>query len=235
MSDIDNNAEDGSGDSGKEKKDFVPKDQFLAAIASANRKNDALAAELAELKKVKTVEPPKRYTRADLNAAVTAGQRTDAQADELLAKQIKEDTKNEVTQEVLSTVKAEAAQQKVVSDLAEYKRLAPEILDEDSDTRKKIGEEYRDLVDAGMPNNLATERAAIRAVLGPLEKLKVAKSARRDDEHHEETGGRSSGNRTPKNKVEGLSARQKEFYDSKIKLGVYKDWKEVEAELAYSR
>jgi hypothetical protein len=229
--------EENQDDKKKDKKESVPLSQFLAAIESANQKNARLEAQIEELKKEKPIETTKRYTRTDLNAAVAAGQITEVQADELYANQVREDTKKEVTQEVLSVVQAQATQERIVTDLAEYKRLAPEILDDSSDVRKKIVEEFNDLVLAGLPKNLATERAAIRAVLGPLEKLKVARSARRDDESYEETGsgGGGGGNRTPKSLKDTLTPREKDYYEGMIKKGMYPDWKAVESELSFAR
>lgn len=223
----------------KDEKEFVPKTQFLAALHNANQKYDALARQFEELKAQgsKPAESAKRYTIAELNAAVRAEQITQGQADELYAKQTREDLKDEVTREVLSTVNSEARQERVGVDLSEYKRLAPEIMDEGSEVRAKVAEEFQYLVGIGQPRTLQTELAAIRAVLGPLEKLRVARSARREEESHEETGGggESRNSRKAKSLVDTLTAREKDYYDGMIKKGQYKDWKAVEAELQFAR
>lgn len=223
-----------------DKEEFVPKKQFLAALASANTKYDVLLGKFEQLqaqKPPKGDDEPKVYTRAELSAAVEAKQITVEQSDEIWATQIERRVTAKVTRDVLGSVDSDARQGRVAADLFTYKELAPEILEADSEVRQKIATEYRYLTGTGLPANTTTELAAVRAVLGPIEKLKVARSARDTREFHEESGGGGEGrNRgAPKTLVETLTAREKDYYDGMIKKGMYKDWKAVEAELAFSR
>lgn len=227
----------------KDEKDYVPKAQFLAALKSATDKYHALEVKLAELQgkaaaSEKQADTPKRYTKAELNAAVQAGQITADVADEVWAKQIREDAKAEATRDVLGTVRAERRQERINSDLAEYKRLDPSVMEEGSETRQKIRESFEYLTGTlGYPATLETELAAIREVLGPLERLKTARSARRETEAHEETGGAGEGQQRKSAKTgwDALDARQKAHYDKLIGQGVYKDRKAVEEELKFAR
>jgi hypothetical protein len=262
MADV-NGAEPGDGatggDQGKpgskstpsgDDKEFVPKSQFLAALRSANEKNQALEVQIAEMRGrqsagVVQVDEPKRYTKAELNAAVEAKQITSEQSDEIWAKQIREDAKREAREEILSVTKAERQQERVETDLNEYKQLAPEIMEEGSEVRKRVQDEFNYLVSLGNPGaandrrTLQTQLLAIRAALGPLDKLRTAKSARRETETHEETGGGGSGSGqrrgAPKTAWDQLDKRQRDYYDGQISKGMYADRAAVEAELKFSR
>ncbi len=219
----------------KETKETVPMTQFLAALNSANKKYDALAAKFDALQQPVVQQEAKRFTRAELKAAVTAGQVTDDQAEELWIKQVQEDVTANVTRTVLETVGSGTKQERVSTDLSEYKRLAPEILDESSEKRAAIATEYQYLLSIGHKQSLETELVACRSVLGPLEKLKVARSARRDAETHEETGGGGESRQRSSAKTgwDSLTARQKDYYEGQIKNGQYKDKKAVETELDF--
>lgn len=211
-------------------------------VARLEAENAALR--LAQQKPQEQDEPAKRYTKAELNAAVQASQITAEQSDEIWAKQIREDAKREAKAEVLGTVRAERQQERIDQDLNEYKRLSPEIMEEGHETRQKIHDEFQYLVGLGHPGaandprTLQTQLLAIRAVLGPLERLKTAKSARREAEAHEETGGNSGAaprRQGPKTGWDSLDKRQKDYYEAAINKGMYKDRAAVEAELKYSR
>lgn len=223
-----------------DKKDFVPINQFKAALKNVNDKNLQLQRELDELRektKPTQVIETKQYTRAELKAAVAAGQITEEQSDEVWSAQIAERVKNEVTKQVLDNVNSGTQKNRVISDLSEYKKLAPEILEDGNEIRMKISGEFNSLIEDGHPNSLETERLAIRMVLGPIEKLRIAKSARLDNENFDHSTGNGAENRNSgKNKtlVDSLTTREKEYYDGMIKKGQYKDWKEVEAELAFA-
>lgn len=231
--------ENKGGEEGGKGGKTIPMTQFLAALNNANKKYDNLEAKFNELAAAKEkpapVDTEKRFTRAELKAAVAAGQVTEEQSDALWEKQVAEDVTARVTKEVLQTVGATSRQERITNDLAEYKRLAPEILETDSEKRKEVAAEFAELVSLGQPKTLETELLALRAVYGPLDKLRVAKSGRRETEFHEETGGGEGRNRAPKALKDTLTERERDYYDGKIKSGMYKDWKEVEAELAYAR
>lgn len=219
-------------------KDVVPKTQFIAAINSANAKYDALKAELDALRAEAKGKVPeqKRYTRAELSAMVTAGQATQEQADAQMDFQLREEAKAEAGRVATETVSQAQRKHLVDSEIAKYKVLAPEILDETHETRDRIKEEYQYLIGLGDSNSVETQLKAIRAVLGPLDRLERARSGRKDVESHQETGGDgSSKNKTPKSLVDTLSVREKDYYGGMIQKGQYKDWKAVEDELKFAR
>jgi hypothetical protein len=240
-----------SKDDGESKdgdKEFVPVSRLKAALATQKQHHDReLAAFRAEFEAFKagaaTSEPqpkkeePKRYTRAQLNAAVEARQITQDQADEAWASQVESDATERATRTALAAVDERQKKERVDTEIARYRELKPEIMEKGSETRQQIVEEYKSLVAAGSPEGVPTELAAIKSVLGPLAKLEKAAGARREADPDQQSGG--DGGRPAKKSgsgklVDTLSPREKEHYEKGIKAGRYKDWTEVEAELKYA-
>ena len=200
---------------------------------------EALKAGVGGRKEDPVPEAPKRYTRAELKAAVDAGQINSDQSEEIWAKQVTEQAGEEAERRALAAVSVRSTKERVDADLTKYKRLAPEIMDESSDVRRRIREEFTALAETGMPSRgpqaLATELAAIRAVLGPLDKLETARTARRHQESDEQSGGGEGRKSSGKTAWDRLDARQKAYYEKGIQAGRYKDKAAVEAELAFAR
>lgn len=224
----------------------VSKKQFLAALKSAEEKREretsALKAQLDEVLaqvKAKPAETPKRFTRAELKAAVEAGQISQEQADAQIEAQFQQDAETRAHRVALDTISAVDRKRLVDSEIARYKTAAPEILDDDHDTRKSIKQQFTGLVELGDdPKDVATQLKAIRAVLGPIERLERSRGGRNEHETHRETGGAGSGGgrqTTGKKLADQLSAATRQDYQRKIDSGVYKDWDEVEGELKYAK
>ena len=238
--------EGGSPEGGSENEDKFEK-RIKAALASQRaRYEEQLNGVRAEFEAFKAgagtkekpaAQMPKVYTKADLKAGVDGGQITQEQADDILDRQREAQITERAETVALETVTRAATKERIDKDLKSYKRLKPEIMDKSSETRGKIVEEFTYLVGIGKPRDEATELAAIRAVLGPLQNLERAARASRSEDPHQEGGG--SGGERPKGGagkglVDKLDARAKEHYEKGIKQGRYKDWKEVEAELKYA-
>ena len=231
-------------DSGGDK-DVVPKKQFVAALNEAERKRER---EIAALRTefegklaaatAKPAETAKRYTKAELKAAVAADQITQDQADAQWEKQIREETLAEARQETHATVTAVERSKEIDAQISRYKAAAPEILDDSHETRQSIRTEFQALVALGDdPKDVATQLKAIRAVLGPVEKLEKARSGTNVHDTHHETGGGGDGG-TGKKKtgklVDKLNAETRKYYEKRIEQGVNKDWADVESELKYA-
>jgi hypothetical protein len=236
--------EGGSGEGKPKGDDVVPKSQFLAALKSAEEKREreiaALRAEFeGKLEKAtaKAPEEPKVYTRADLNAMVEAGTINQAQADAQMDFQTRETAKAEAARVATEIVNRSTRTGDVTAQISSYVEAEPELKDKSSDTYQKVAEEFRFFVGQGDdPKSLATELKAIRAALGPIEKLKAAKSGRTSHEGHRETGG--GGGAGPKGGQGNLklSAKERTHYEGKVGPGkLYKDWKAVEDELKFAR
>jgi len=241
--------EGGQDNPPKDDGEFVPKTQFIAALNSAERKREAevsrLSTELAELRaqvKARPADQPKRYTRAELNAAVAAGQVTQDAADAQYELQIQQDAEDRAHRVALNTVSTAERKRLVDSDIARYTAVAPEILDETHETRQRIKEEFNSLVALGDPGagpeGVVTQLKAIRAVLGPIARLEKARSGRFQHETHLETGGGggAGGGRPKTGKLsDQLNAEAKRHYEKGIEQGRYKDWAAVEDELKYAK
>ena len=236
----------GSPEGGQDDKlkdgETVPRTQLIAALNSAERKYESQLATMraefdAKLEaqiKAKPADSPKRYTRVELNAAVEAGQVSRDQADAELDRQARE----EVSRVALETVNAAEGKRFIDSEIARYKAVAPEILDDAHDTRKKIREEFAALVKVGDdPNNVVTQWKAIRSVLGSVDRLEKARSGIEQHEFHRETGGGGGGREGGgKPAFEAtLTQRERAHYQRLITSGTYKDWAEVEAEMKYAK
>lgn len=238
----------GSPEGGSENDDKpITARQLKAALASqATRFNEQLAAKDRELqafkegvgKRDEPKEQTKVYTKTDLKAAVDAGQITQDQADDIWDRQRETQIRESAKREALDAVTERETKERIDADLASYKRLKPEILEHGSDKRQEIEAEFKALRKAGLPNDLRTELAAIRAVLGPLEKLEKSAKATRAQDSEQQGGGQGG---EPKNKggsgkklVDHLKGDAKEHYERGIKQGRYKDWDAVEAELKYA-
>jgi hypothetical protein len=238
----------GSPQGGQDKQpkdgDVVPKTQFIAAINSANRKYETLETEVKELRaklESKPAEAQKRYTRAELTAMVENRQITQEQADAQIDHQTREDSREEAARVAHQTVTQAQRKGHVDSEIARYTAVAPEILDDAHETRQRIKEEYQYLVKTlGDPDSVATQLKAIRAVLGPVEKLERSRNARPSFESHQDTGGGSgapSGGKKDSSKplsYDDLSAREKAHYDKLITRGIYKDKAAVNEELQFA-
>lgn len=218
---------------------WVPKVRMDEATGELKDRIRQLEARLDAAPREKPADQPKRWTRAELNAAVEARQITQDQADDVLDRQIREDAKAEAAQVAHDTVIGTQRKEHVTSQLARYKRAEPEIVVAGSDVRKRITEEFRYLVDElGDQNSIDTELKAIRAVLGPIDRLEKSRAGRPDAETHQEAG---QGGESGKPKVDKdtplvgkLDKRQRDYYEGQIKSGQYKDWKDVEATLKYA-
>jgi len=182
-------------------------------------------------------QAPKRFTRAELKAAVDAGQITQEQADDRWASQVREEAIEHANATANAAVDARTKKERIDADISAYKRLKPEIMESGSETRKKVQEEFNYLTSIGQPKSVETELAAIRSVLGPLDKLQKAANSRRVEDHDEQGGssGDSGGGKpTGKKLVDALKGEHKDFYQRGIKSGRYKDWEDVEKELSYA-
>lgn len=230
--------EGGSGKPGDGDKQ-IPESRLKAALANqAQQLKAEFEARLAEATKPKA-EAPQRYSKAQLSAAVERGDISQEQADQTWEAQLRAEVRTEAREEALETVSQAERKRLVDSEVNRYSTVAPEILEAGHATRTEIQNAYNGLLALGQKPSAATQLAAIRQVLGPIDKLERARSGRFQRESHQETGGaggESGGQRKAGNGklADQLSASAREHYETGIKRGRYKDWAEVEAELKYA-
>lgn len=218
---------------------WIPKIRMEEAIENERAKTARLEAEVAKLQAAQApAKVDKAYSRSELTALVVDGKLTQEQADELFARQIEAKARTEAVKAANEAVAQSARTNRVATDFAQYKKLAPEIMQNGSETRNRISEEYRYLVSVGHSESLETELAATRAVLGPLERLERARSGKNGAETHQEIGGddevkdRNGKNKRPSDR---LDPRKREHYEGMIKKGYYKGWDEVDKELGFAK
>ena len=226
--------QDGKPNDGGEKQ--IPESRLKAALKDQERRlTQAFEDRLAEATKAKPASQS-HYTKAQLDAAVAAGQITQEQADAQLQAQADE----RASRVALETVSAAERSRLVSSEVARYKAIAPEILDDSHETRKSIQAAFDGLVELGdNPKDVATQLKAIRSVLGPIDRLERSRSGRSQHDTHVEIGGSggSGGDRKQKTGklVDQLNADSRRYYERKIESGVYPNWDVVESELKYAK
>lgn len=225
----------------KQGDEVVPKRQLIAAVNSAERKTeaekaraDALQAQLNEMLAGKKGDQPKQYTRGELNAAVQSGQITQEAADQVWEDQIVARAEARATQVSLENVVRAQRKERVDSDISRYTALEPDILVEGSEIRNKVAKEFKFFIDLGDPRTPDTELKAIRAALGPIDQLELAKSGTSHYDTHRETGDSGGSGRKAKKFEDMLSPRERAYYQKGIDSKRYKDWDEVKKEVSFA-
>ncbi len=222
----------GPGTGGKEFK--PPKDGSwvpVERLKDVSRKLKETREELAKerQKAVKPSEPPRTWSLNELNAEVSAGRMTQEAANQVWEDQIVERAAGKVR--AVTTVESRIQTQ--AEELAEYQKHIPELEDPASPEFAKVEKEYQHYLNhLGMPDSPGTMLVAARAVLGPIEAIRAAKTATvKGGEAYRETGsGPGGGGRKPTT-LEALSPRQKEYYRRAIENGAYPGWDAVAEEL----
>lgn len=215
--------------------------QFKAALKSqkdeAEAKSAALQREIEALKTRPAPAPPPAatepatYTRAQLKAAVTAGQISQDDSDTIWDNQIRREIKREVSEAVTSTVKGATLADRLQAEVAAYKGLVGNAWVAGSPEGLKVQSERQYLLAQGFPDNLATDAAALRAAFGPVEALKAASKTRSGPaESHAETGGDSRPAGGGADPLKSMSARQKVHFTHLVNNG-FETWASVRKQL----
>lgn len=203
---------------------WVPRER----LNNMSDENRSLRAQLEKQEKAQNA--PKPVPRADLLAKVDAGEMSQAQADEIWQGQIE----TSVADQVETVVKDTAAATRMQTELTQYETKVPELSNENSELYAQVKQEYRYMTQTlGMPDTTSTTLAAVRSVVGPVDKLQIEIKQNTGDGHPETSGGGGGGgNNQPNSEKVELTDRQKDYYSNAIKMGAYPDWKAVYKELA---
>ena len=188
----------------------------------------------------KEPDPPKIYTRAELDQMVEGGQLTEAAKEDVLAQQQEHRINQIVSARVDERVSVATKAQRVDGELGRYIEKMPDLTEADSDNRKRVDAEFQFLVGLDGPPKTDAERVvyelkACRAAFGPV--AGVQETTR--PETHKETGGAGdadeggSGNEAP----EGTPANLVAHYETQFEKGRYTGWDDpkVVKELSYVR
>lgn len=194
------------------------KNRAIEAEAEAKAEREArirLEERLAagETKKVESAP----VSRTLLNQEVTDGRLTQAQADDMLMDQEKKSWLAEAEQKFTQQRDDDQRNRLIVDQIAAYTRVCPEVEQQGTDERKKLTLEYNELIKLGQPHGLSTELLALRASLGPADKLAELRSKRAA--HSETSSGAGSGNAPASKSLSGAAARQKAYYDKLVDRG----------------
>lgn len=230
-------SQDGQGKPPKDG-EWIPKARFDEAIGGLKDKVRDLEVALAKAGPRREADPPKRYTRSELKAAVTAGSLSEDQANDIWDNQLRDEVKSTATSAAHETITQAERGRRINGDIAEYTGLIPGITQDGHQDRTRVKEEFDYLVSLGHPKSVETELAAIRAAFGPIERLKQARSGRSGADHHREAGG-SGGPSRQHNQASGklvdtLTERERGYYQKQIDGGQYRGWDDVESVLKHA-
>ena len=170
--------------------------EVYRGMQDANRRADALEAEIAALKaKAAPSAQPTMYTPQQLQAMVDAGQVTPALMAAQLAWQSGQQVKAEVRQEMQAETRITAAKREV----QDYVTKLPKLLDETSDEFRRAHRAAMDVADElGLPlADPRVQRRALREAFGTLDRVttvqKTAEQVRQNADTYVETGGGGGG------------------------------------------
>ncbi|MGL4282567.1 MAG: hypothetical protein ACRCSI_02685 [Eubacterium aggregans] len=172
----------------------------------------------------------KEYGWEELETFISEGKMTRAEAQTYRDEQ----NKAKVKRELRAEQERESVNSRILGEIGQYQSSIPDVMISGSDNRQKYEREHTYMVrHLGMPDNYATQLAAVRAAFGDLDTVKRTQEARRvvtNKEPFMETHTPNKPVATVKDFVTTLSPEKKAHYEKMIRGGVYANWKEVEAE-----
>lgn len=185
-------------------------------------------------------EEPQKFTRAQLDQMVEKGTLDKVTADGYWEMQLRNEVTQQVSDRIFNRLEAKERSGKLTAEIRSYQEAFPDTVKVGSETHTKMTSEYTRLVDLGYPRDVSTELLAAKTVCGALPKKGAPKDVTRESrETHTETGGSGAGpTKDPQSKDPvvrmGLTTREKNYYQSAIDKGVYKDWSDVEETMKHS-
>lgn len=180
----------------------------------------------------------REYSVVELDNAVAAGQITQAQRDQIFATQIERKAMTQAQQAAHQIIETTTRENTLDTQLQQYAQVAPDVTREGSPLRQRVAQEFEFLVQNGAPRDLTTELAAVRAVMGPLERAKQYAQGRRlgPDAGRDSYGGSMSPmERRAADAFDRLDPVKQQYYQKLINQGVYADKKAVISELNWKR
>lgn len=181
----------------------------------------------------------REYSVTELDSYVAQGQITQAQRDQIFASQIERRAAAQAQQVATQIIETTTRENSLDGELQQYAQVSRELTQEGSPLRQRVASEFEYLVARGAPRDLSTELAAVRAVMGPLERARQYAQGR---VRGAEMGRDSFGGRpmSPKERREDdawnrLSVTQKQFYERQINNGLYPDKTAVLKEVNWRR
>lgn len=211
----------------------------MAANAARRERESVEAVMEARLKEMETrlsqgrQTQEREFTRSELRRAVEAGTITEDRMDEILDRQQEARLERTVETRLGEARTAQSEDREIDTILGRYRSLVPEAWQEGSDERMRVKRNFERLVARGAPaDRLSTELTAIEMAFGDVDTLQ---RSRAPTPSHEETdtGGEDSGTGNGLTKdgwPKGMPARQKAFYETQLRKGLYKSVADVAKE-----
>ncbi len=178
------------------------------------------------------------YSVTELDNFVAAGQITQTQRDQIFASQIERKAMAHATQAATQIIETNNREATLDTQLQQYASIAPDVAREGSPLRQRVAQEFEFLVQNGAPRDLTTELAAVRSVMGPLERAKqYAQGRRRGPEAGRDSygGSMSPVERRAADAFDRLDPAKQQYYQKLINQGLYADKKAVISELNWKR
>lgn len=183
---------------------------------------------------------PREYSLPELDQAVATGSITQTQRDQIWTQQIERKALKAAESTAQRIVETETHNNALDGELKQYATMVPEIMKDGSPARQRIKGEFDYLVSRGHdPNSLATELAAVRAAMGPIERVRQYKEGRRmgPDYFGDTQGGQrlSPQQARQEDQWSKLPAAQRQHYETLIFKGIYRDKAAALAEVNWKR
>lgn len=186
-----------------------------------------------------TPQAPVEYSLSDLDSAVAEGRITQTQRDQIWTNQVSRHAQTIARTEAREVVAEETRNERIDTELQQYVSLHPELDKDDSSLRQRVQQEFDYLVSRGAkPKDLSTELAAVRAVLGPIERARALKQGRRVEPQpwgDTQTTRLSPQQRREEDAWSKIPAANRAHYDGLISKGVYRDRAAAIAEFNWRR
>lgn len=184
-------------------------------------------------------QEPREYSVIELDQAVEAGQISQLQKEQILQQQIERKIARTVDTRVAEVVEHTTRENNLDNQLRTYADAAPELLKDGSPLRQRVASEFEFLVANGAPRTLTTELAAVRAVMGPPERVRQHVQGRRvgADAFADSSGSQelSPRERRAQDAFAKLSPDKQQHYERLISRGLYANKAAVLSELTWTR
>lgn len=196
------------------------------------RLEERLAARDAAAAPAQTPAPAaaKVFSRAQLRAAVQEGQIDDDQMEEIWARQQREMGTRETLSAIDARENKRTVESRVETGKSQYMEAFPDLLNRDSETWKRVKREYDFLIKVGDADNPTTELKALRAALGPVERIRERTSRLRETPR--ETGSHGSGGGRPVDIFNRIPVKYRSHYKRMYEEGRMK-LADIEKDLKY--
>ena len=224
---------DGAGSEGRKSDDqeMVPRARLDQVIANNHRLETEVARTQgrvdALLEQGSKGDGGKEHSASELRRMIEDEEITQGQADDIIQKQTNERITKRVDEKVHERVSAAANKSKIDNEINRYIEAQPDAAAEGSDIHTKVSTEYRYLLGIGHEDNAATQLSALRAALGPVERLNMASPGKGERETHQENTGGGGGEDPPGEQEgvwpKGMNKGHRDYYTDLINKGILSD------------